>query len=399
MKQKKILLLGGSHGQLPAIEEAKKRGLYTILCDYLPDNPGRNLVDEYHEISTTDFEGVLNIAMGRQIDAILAYASDPAIPTVAYVSEKLNLSGNSLKAIRTLSNKKDFRNLQRNEQFNVPWFQTITSGQLDSIEHMKLNFPVVVKPVDSSDTKGVFKVEQGSEFREKASVSLSFSKSKTVIIEEYIDAGLGNLHGDAFFVDGDMVFCMLGDRLFSSISNPLKPSTELYPSRLSGALISKVEDQISAIVKKTGFTNGPVNVEARIDEKGDIYIMEIGPRSGGTLTPQTILYSCGFDMLKGTFDQVLKESIKIKLKEVTPSVCYALHTNRAGVFRGIKLPEELNRFVKEKHLYVSPGDWVKPYSEPGSTLGVLIFSFPNFDIADTCLDNLYQSVQESVILE
>lgn len=396
MKQKKILLLGGSHGQLPAIAEARKRGLYTILCDYLPDNPGRNLVDEYHEISTTDFESVLNLAKRRQIDAILAYASDPAIRTVACVSEKLNLLRNPPKAIHKLSNKKEFRNLQRKENFNVPWFITINSEQLDSIEHTKINYPVVVKPVDSSDTKGVFKVAGSSEFREKARVSLSFSKSKTIIIEEYIDIGMGNLHGDAFFVDGEMAFCMLGDRLFNSLSNPLKPSTELYPSRLTDNWISKVEQEVSAIVKKTGFKNGPVNIEARIDSKSEIYIMEVGPRSGGTLTPQTIFYSCGFDMMKATFDQILRESINIKLKEATPSVCYALHVNKAGEFRGINLPKGLYRYVKEKHLYVSPGERVKPYSEPGSTIGVLILSFPDFNIADKYVNHLYKIVQSSI---
>ena len=38
---KKLLLLGGSAQQVIAIENAKKLGYYTILCDYLTDNPGQ----------------------------------------------------------------------------------------------------------------------------------------------------------------------------------------------------------------------------------------------------------------------------------------------------------------------------------------------------------------------
>ena len=38
---KKILLLGGSAQQVVAIETAKKLGYYTVLCDFLPDNPGQ----------------------------------------------------------------------------------------------------------------------------------------------------------------------------------------------------------------------------------------------------------------------------------------------------------------------------------------------------------------------
>ena len=37
---KKILLLGGSAQQLVAIRSAKELGYYTVVMDYLPDNPG-----------------------------------------------------------------------------------------------------------------------------------------------------------------------------------------------------------------------------------------------------------------------------------------------------------------------------------------------------------------------
>ena len=78
---KKILLLGGSAQQVVAIETAKRMGYYTILCDYLSDNPGQYISDKFYQISTTDKEAVLAIALQEQIDGILAYASDAAAPT------------------------------------------------------------------------------------------------------------------------------------------------------------------------------------------------------------------------------------------------------------------------------------------------------------------------------
>ena len=53
-KMHKLLLLGGSPQQVIAIETAKRLGLYTILCDYLPDNPGQYYADEFYQTSTTD---------------------------------------------------------------------------------------------------------------------------------------------------------------------------------------------------------------------------------------------------------------------------------------------------------------------------------------------------------
>lgn len=48
---KKILLLGGSAQQIVAIKKAKEKGLYTILCDYLIDNPGQYVADKFYLIS------------------------------------------------------------------------------------------------------------------------------------------------------------------------------------------------------------------------------------------------------------------------------------------------------------------------------------------------------------
>src|SRR5690625_477667 len=114
---KKILLLGGSYAQIPAIRAAKKKGLYTILCDYLPDNTGQKFADEYINVSTTDKEEILEIAKKHKADYVLAYASDPAAPTAAYVSEKLGLPRNSYQSLRTISEKQLVRCILANMSF------------------------------------------------------------------------------------------------------------------------------------------------------------------------------------------------------------------------------------------------------------------------------------------
>ena len=77
---KKILLLGGSAQQIVAIKTAQKLGYYTVLCDYLPDNPGQYEADKFYLVSTTDKDAVLEVARNEQVDGVLAYASDPAAP-------------------------------------------------------------------------------------------------------------------------------------------------------------------------------------------------------------------------------------------------------------------------------------------------------------------------------
>lgn len=117
---KKILLLGGSAQQVVAIETAKKLGYYTVLCDYLTDNPGQYVADKFYLVSTTDKGAILEVAQKEKVDGVLAYASDPAAPTAAYVGEKLKLPTNPYSAVEILCNKDRFRAFLHDHGFNAP---------------------------------------------------------------------------------------------------------------------------------------------------------------------------------------------------------------------------------------------------------------------------------------
>lgn len=117
---KKVLLLGGSLFQVPSIKTAKKMGYHTIVCDFLPDNPGQHFADEYYNVSTTDKEAILALARRLSIDGIVCYASDPAAPTAAYVAEQLGLPTSPYQSVELLSNKDKFRDFLAKHQFNVP---------------------------------------------------------------------------------------------------------------------------------------------------------------------------------------------------------------------------------------------------------------------------------------
>ena len=134
MRQKRILLLGGAESQMPSIVKAKAMGLYVITCDYLPDNPGHRLADEYHNVSTTDLEGVYRLAKSLDVDGILCYASDPSAPAAAYAAERLGLPGSPYRSVDILTHKDKFRAFLREHGFNVPrakGYSTLAEAQAD----------------------------------------------------------------------------------------------------------------------------------------------------------------------------------------------------------------------------------------------------------------------------
>ena len=147
---KKLLLLGGSAQQVVAIDTAKRLGYYTVLCDFLTDNPGQYVADKFYLVSTTDEKAVLEVARKEKIDGVLAYASDPAAPTAAYIAEQLNLPGNPYESVEILCNKDKFRTFLTENGFSAPVAKGYASKEDVWSDKRSFEYPIIIKPVDSS---------------------------------------------------------------------------------------------------------------------------------------------------------------------------------------------------------------------------------------------------------
>lgn len=370
---KKILFLGASYAQIPIILEAKERDYYVYTCDYLPDNPGHKLANEYYNVSTTDQDGVLALAKKIKPDLVVAYASDPSAPTAAYVAEQLALPGNPYKSVQTLAEKDKFRRLQVDHGFNSP--KSVIFREAEPRDYSDLSFPVIVKPTDSCGSKGVSKVDDPGKLDGAYEYALKFSRNKRVILEEYIDNQLGDVHGDGFVVDGELVFWCMGDHLYDTETNPYNPKGTVWPSQLPDTYLQQIREDVEGIIRASGFRSGPINIEARVNSRGKPYVMEIGPRSGGFFVPQAIFRASGFDMVKATLDVLEGKPIQVSDCIIKPTAYYAIHTSTGGEFREVSMAPELEPYVAEQHIYASRGERVYPYTGGNAAIGVLILTF------------------------
>lgn len=213
---KRVLMLGGSIYQTYAIKAAREMGYYVITCDYRPGNPGHKFAHEYHNVSTTDKEAVLALAKELKVDGVVAYASDPAAPTAAYVCEKLGLPTSPYKSVEILSKKHLFRKYLAEHGFNVPKARSYKTFEEAEKEIDDFQLPVMVKPVDSSGSKGINKMTDKSQLITFVDDALSYSRDKIFLIEEFIIKQGPQISGDAFSVDGKLVFHCFGNEFYST---------------------------------------------------------------------------------------------------------------------------------------------------------------------------------------
>lgn len=381
-KLKKILLLGGSTQQIPAIEYANSKGYYTILCDYLTDNPGQKYARKFYCVSTTDKDAILEVAKKEAVDGIVAYASDPAAPTAAYVAEQLGLPTNPYKAVETLAYKHQFRKFLFENDFNCPQTATFTERfpDLDDVKHLR--FPVMVKPIDSSGSKGVAKVDLSLNIKDACKIAYSHSRKKMIIIEEYVEKDHPfMIGGDCFVNDGKVVYWGLLNCYRDSSVNLLVPVGKSYPICLNEFRVNKIKKEIQRVVDLLGLKSGAFNLEVIVDKNDNVFLIEMGPRNGGNMIPDFLKLIHNVDLIGATIETAIGND-NIELNQSRNDGFYAtynIHSARNGCLLNIRFAEEIQNNILRKVVYKSPGDNVEFFDGANKALGIVFLKFISQD--------------------
>ena len=378
---KKILLLGGSPQQVVAIETAKKLGYYTVLCDFLPDNPGQYVADKFYLTSTTDKEAVLKVGQKENIDGVLAYASDPAEPTAAYVAEMMNLPGNPYESVEILCNKDKFRKFLKEHNFCTPkakGYENVEDALFD-IQSDLFKHPIIVKPVDSSGSKGVSRIDCFKQAKELLDYAMSYSRGHRIIVEEYVEKYGYQVAGDGLSIDGKLVFRYFGNDHFDSrCKNPFVPVAASFPYNMSDEIQRKIHNEIQRLLTLLRMRTSAYNFDIRIDKEFNVYLMEIAPRDGGNYIPQIIKYATNVDLVECSIKAAMGDAIDIPT-QVNPEgywAYYAVHSLKDGILKQVSIDSEVKKnHIVENHLIAKSGDEVHSFIGANSTLGILIMKF------------------------
>ena len=386
MKDKrKLLLLGGSAQQVVAIETTKRLGYYTVLCDYLPDNPGQYHADRFYLVSTIDKDAVLQVAKDERVDGVLAYASDPAAPTAAYVAEKLGLPGNPYESVEILCNKDRFRAFLAEHGFCTPrakGYSYAAEAEAD-LRADAFRFPVIVKPVDSSGSKGVGRIDDGSQIAEKLAYAMSFSRSHRIIVEEFVEKYGYQIAGDGLSIDGKLVFrCFANDHFDTKGINPFVPISASFPYNMPEEIQNKIHGEIQRLLSLLRMKSCTYNFDMRIDSDFNVYLMEVAPRDGGNYIPDVIRHITGVDLVECAVKAAMNEEIDISAFGSPEGYWsyYAVHSAKSGTLESIDIePSVEEKHIAENHILYKPGDVIAAFTGANTTLGILIMKFDSME--------------------
>lgn len=396
-----ILLLGGSRQQVVAIEAAKRLGYRTVLCDYLPDNPGRLVADSFHLVSTTDRDAVLEVARAEGISGVLAYASDPAAATAAYVAQELGLPGNPLRSVEVLSEKHLFRAFLCENGFPCP--QAASFSVDERVENVLAlvdgwRWPLVVKPTDSSGSKGVTVIDSLDDVADAVSRARSFSRNGVLIAEEFIERSYPSvIGGDIFVKDGEVRFWGLMECLRDE-ARSLVPAGEKLPVGLPSRDLAAVKDVLQRIVTLLDIRFGELNVEVLVGKGGVPYVLELGARAGGNMIPVQLSDASGVDLVAANVLCAMGEDPGDLDFDGEGRCCahVVLHAETSGCFAGVQYSDEMAPHVYREVLYVPPGGRVEAFDGADKAVGIAFLEFGDADEVDRLLGDVRRHVRLSV---
>lgn len=388
---KTILLLGGSAQQVVAIDKANELGYRTVLCDYLPDNPGKCHADSFHLVSTTDREAVLRVAIEEKVDGVVAYASDPAAPTAAYVSECLGLPGIPYKTAQVFCEKQLFRQFLKEHNFNVPDAVPVFFSQsINLSDYAKMKLPLIVKPTDSSGSKGVTVIRNLSYLNEALVEAMQYSRNGIGIVEEFIERDHPHvIEAEIFVVQGTVSSWGLINSIRDDSSNPLLPAGYTLPIDLSEKRLNIVKSEIARLIKESGIVDGAINIEMIIDKQNDLYFLDAGPRNGGNMLPDFISMASGKDIIAATLHTAMGETNYVDVAfDGISGGCWGLevlHSSKAGVFQGVAYSDIAKTYLVREEVQLTKGELVKPFERCNDLVGLSFFKFPTTEDRDAVM--------------
>lgn len=317
---KKLLMLGGVRAACEIINEAHKVGVTVYETDYLEDSPAKKVADKAFMTSCIDVDAVVELCKNEQIDGLFTGYTDSLLPYAEKICKKMNFPfWGDAENIEMCINKQMFKDAcEACGVPVVPWKRVNENNYHEELKNIEP--PVVFKPVDNSGSRGVFKCYKQEDMTSLCELSLSYSKSKELLVEKLMDA---NNEFSAYYMmnNGEVYFTAMGDRYVFELSKDIAPVGHgmLFPSVRVTQWIEEMDPIVRRFLANNRMNNGFVFIQG-FYEGEHFYIHEVGYRLNGGFSFKLVEKLCNYNQVH----QLVKFSLtgKMDVEELKKSDPY-----------------------------------------------------------------------------
>lgn len=341
--KERIAVLGANEPLIPFYKQAKALGYEIIGIAIEQGAVCKPYCDRFYPISFADKDQVVEICKKENVDGILSFSLESALPTVSYVADKLGLVSNSLESIELTQSKYAQRQALEKCGIPVPKYYLIE----DEAELAKVDcrFPVIVKPVDSGGSQGICKVEKSEQLKDAYYYARTYSRTSHVIIEEFVD-------GREFSVEyishqGIHYFLQITDKVTSGAPRFVEMQHH-QPADLPESVWTRIQRMVEQALTALKIENSASHTEIKWNSNDELYIIETGARMGGDyISSDLVRLSTGYDFVEGAIKLAVN-----KFEE--PTFPKRMHS---GVYFYSKLAPEIGVVIRLHEKWPEIVEW------------------------------------------
>lgn len=387
---KRILLLATTTGyQIRMFGEAAERLGVRLLfatdrCDRLDDPWWDGAVPVRFQHEGASIEVLRQAIAAQPIDGVLAVGDRPTV-LAAHAARLAGVPGNPADAASAARDKRLTRERLERAGMLVPSFSAVPADADANAVAARLTFPVVVKPIVLSGSRGVMRADDPATFaaafarlrRLLASQdvrALQDPGAATIQIEEYIE-------GREYAIEGVLEHGRLNTLAIFDKPDPLdgpffEETLYVTPSRASASCQQAIGDAVIRAVRAIGLRHGPVHAECRVNDRG-VFVLEVAARPIGGLCARALTFAHRDGRRAGLEELLLRHAVGEPLSgwERAPlaSGVMMIPIPREGVYRGVAGIEDAGQVhgIDDVVITAKADQHLVPLPEGASYLGFI----------------------------
>jgi biotin carboxylase len=395
MSKKTIVFLGGSPDQSTSYLAARDMGLHIIGFDGNPGAFAFQYADEAFPISVHDDVAIKDALAGRQIDAIYSQASDAGrmceyeLARVFHTPKPV-----SLASVHASMDKGYF--LESLAQAGLPAHGHVKCSGKEQMLHAVKNwaFPFVVKPNDSSGSKGVLLVRDAQERDAAIADAAAISPTNTLICEQLVEGQHYSV--DCFIRDHKVEFMAVSQK-FMTTPPLMIPMHYVMPAEISDELQERMRSYVERICAALDITAGPVTCDVVLSNDGILHIIEMGARAGGNGLSLLLDRAYGVDYVPAAVALHLGEAMPVGAKYSRASALITIVAHQEGKLMSIAGLDTLKSdgTIADFKCFFEVGQDVAPYTKAANALGYILLEGTD----NTELARKIDQLRERVLVE
>ena len=390
LTNKTIMILGASILQRPAIEKATEMGLNVVALDMNPAAVGFSVPGVFKEvISTIDIPAAVKAAKKHKIDGVMTLATDMPMRTVAAVAKECSLIGITEDTAAKATDKSLMREALRLAGVPIPKFYRVENRKEYEKAVAQMIGALMVKPADSSGSRGILKVENKTEALTAYEYTKQYSRNGIVVVEECMMGP--EVSVETLAIDGEVHVIQITDKITTGAPHFVEMG-HTQPTRLD--CVNEIKKVAIAANKAIGIDNGPSHTEIIVTEEGP-KVVELGARLGGDcITTHLVPLSSGVNMVEACIKIALGEKPDITKKVNCGSAIRYFHQH-AGVLKSIEGIDDAKKMpgVKQVSIVHGIGEKITEITDSGSRMGFVIAQGKDADDAAKNSDKALQLIR------